>query len=143
MGTTATGLRYPEPTEPVNAGAANIKNLADDVTAKYGLAPANSGLAINPWGAAIPAGKVLQVVSGLATVTMTSSGAAWNLPGYPWAGIASCHCAGAANVGLPGDATFAVVAGGSSSTLYVHCYVAGAHINSGAVNFTFIATAWK
>ena len=31
MGTTASGLRYPEPTDPVNQGALNIKNLATDV----------------------------------------------------------------------------------------------------------------
>jgi hypothetical protein len=31
MGTTASGLRYPEPTDPVNQGAANIKNLATDL----------------------------------------------------------------------------------------------------------------
>lgn len=36
MGTTATGLRYPEPVDPVANGAAAMKNLADDVTAKYG-----------------------------------------------------------------------------------------------------------
>jgi hypothetical protein len=35
MGTTATGLRYPESTDPANAGALNFKNLADDVTTKY------------------------------------------------------------------------------------------------------------
>jgi hypothetical protein len=31
MGTTASGLRYPEPTDPVNQGATNMKNLATDV----------------------------------------------------------------------------------------------------------------
>jgi hypothetical protein len=35
MGTTTSGLRYPDPTDPVNQGAAAIKNLADDVTAQY------------------------------------------------------------------------------------------------------------
>jgi hypothetical protein len=35
MGTTSSGLRYPEPTDPVNQGAAAIKNLADDVTTQY------------------------------------------------------------------------------------------------------------
>jgi hypothetical protein len=33
MGTTASGLRYPEPTDPVNQGADAIKNLATDVDA--------------------------------------------------------------------------------------------------------------
>jgi hypothetical protein len=32
MGTTASGLRYPEPTDPVNQGATAMKNLADDAT---------------------------------------------------------------------------------------------------------------
>jgi hypothetical protein len=31
MGTTASGLRYPEPTDPVNQGATNMKNLATDL----------------------------------------------------------------------------------------------------------------
>jgi hypothetical protein len=31
MGTTPSGLRYPEPTDPVSAGAVNIKNLATDL----------------------------------------------------------------------------------------------------------------
>jgi hypothetical protein len=35
MGTTSTGLRYPEPTDPVNQGATAIKNLATDVAGKY------------------------------------------------------------------------------------------------------------
>ena len=35
MGTTASGLRYPEPAEPVAQGAVNIANLAADVNARY------------------------------------------------------------------------------------------------------------
>lgn len=34
MGTTTSGLRYPEPTDPVAQGAAAIHNLADDVTTR-------------------------------------------------------------------------------------------------------------
>jgi hypothetical protein len=37
MGTTASGLRYPEPTEPVANGATAIRNLAEDVAATYGV----------------------------------------------------------------------------------------------------------
>ena len=35
MGTTVSGLRYPEPTDPVNQGATAIKNLALDVNGRY------------------------------------------------------------------------------------------------------------
>ena len=39
MGVTASGLRYPEPSEPVAQGAANIKALAEDLTGTIRQSP--------------------------------------------------------------------------------------------------------
>ncbi len=142
MGTTASGIRYPEPTEPVAQGAAAMKILADDVQAKYQLAPVNSGH-LNDWGGAMPAGRVAQVVAGTATITMASNGqAAWNVPGNPWAGILSAHFIQASNVGIAGDVVFSVAQGGSRSTLIIGAKNGGV-LYVGVLNFSFIVVAYK
>lgn len=59
MGTTATGLRYPEPVDPVSQGAAAIKNLADDLTAKYGAVLLKAG------------NSTVALASGVASIQVT------------------------------------------------------------------------
>jgi hypothetical protein len=36
MGVTTSGIRWPEPVDPINQGAVAMRNIAEDVTTKYG-----------------------------------------------------------------------------------------------------------
>jgi len=88
MGTTSTGLRYPEPSEPVNQGAANIKNLADDVNGRFVVQYQILGAAqIN-----LPAGGTLGYIGGLTvpaatftrSLTVTFRGVCTAMAGASW-----------------------------------------------------------
>jgi preprotein translocase subunit SecB len=71
MGVTASGLRYPEPSEPVAQGAANIKALADDVTTKYAkVYGAQANLTTNASGNAQVVHTAAKVFASIA-LTMT------------------------------------------------------------------------
>jgi hypothetical protein len=47
MGTTASGLRYPEPVDPIANGALDIRHLAEDVAAKLNIQSGSRVTALN------------------------------------------------------------------------------------------------
>jgi hypothetical protein len=140
MGTTASGLRYPEPTDPVAQGAQAIHNLADDVTAGA-LGKAALSLAMQPAGAA--AGSLpVRYAAGQATLSLTNGTVAWAIPngGKPWTQIFCLvvRAAGAGTGPVRND-TYATSASGTTGTFYVSGYNNGVLLGTGAVNVHFFA----
>jgi hypothetical protein len=135
MGTTATGLRYPEPTEPVNAGAANMKNLADDLTAKYEPAVIQSGTL---YGGAVPAGTVPRIIAGLGAGTTNAGGQISFAVGASVPGSVLLTFVANIMSTVLQDVTVTVGARDARS-VYLWFARAGVALNNSNVNFTFVA----
>lgn len=141
MGVTSTGIRYPEGTESVNAGATGIKNSADDVTAHYPSRNPAPSTAVSPVGVVVPAATPLRIQSGFATVTLTAGVTTFSIPngGKAWAQIVSFMVVGAEGQTTPRNSNWAVATTGTVGLFYVALYVANVLAGSGAVNMQYTA----
>jgi hypothetical protein len=124
MGTTASGLRYPEPSEPVAQGATAIRNLAEDVTGKYppGVRP---GAAFYPDAGVVPAGAVIRMAAGKVNLTCDSAGQAvlYFSPAFT-TGILSVLLTPGVSPSAPMDYVFSAAPRGLDS-VYFYCMKAG------------------
>lgn len=140
-GVTSTGLRYPATSDPMANGAANIQDLADDVTAHYPSRNPAASAAVSPAGAASPAAALLRVMAGMATVSLVNGAATFAIPngGKPWAQILYFGVVGAEGQLTPRNSNWTVATAGTVGTFYVALYVANVLAGSGAVNMQYIA----
>jgi hypothetical protein len=145
MGTTSSGLRYPEPTDPVNQGAAAIKNLADDVTSIYTPEPTTGGVtaagALSPDAQAVPAGAALRVVAGKLIVATDAQGQfVLTITAFTTA-VVGLSIMGAVAVGAPYDNTY-YAAPRNGNSVYGYIMRAGVKLASTTVGITYIAVGY-
>lgn len=142
MGTTASGLRYPEPTDPVAQGAAAMKNLADDVTSLY-VGKSTGPASLQPWGGAVPAGGAVRMAAGVATLVFAaSSTVAFVVPngGKAWSQLLAVLISGANNTQPAPGNQYAAAASPTLGTVYVTGYTpAGAALVNTTVNVQYVA----
>jgi hypothetical protein len=141
MGVTSTGLRYPEGTDPVSAGATNMQNLAADVTRVYPSRNPSGSTAVSPAGAAVAVDVPLRIQAGFATVTLASGFASFAIPngGKAWTQILYFDVMGAETGTAPRNSNWTVAAAGSVGTFWVGLYVANVVAGSGATNMQYVA----
>jgi hypothetical protein len=145
MGTTASGLRYPEPTDPLPNGAAAMKNLADDVTSIYTPEPTTGGVtgggALSPDAQTVPAGAALRVVAGKLNVTTDAAGQfVLTITAFTTA-IVGMTISSAVSLSAPFDNTFSIAARGPNS-VYGYVMRAGVKLASTTVGITYIAVGY-
>jgi len=139
MGTTATGLRYPEPADPASAGALNFKNLADDVTGKY---PPQAAYGTGLDGVAIPANTVLKTAAGKTSLTTDAAGqVVFTIPGGWTGNVATMQILSTVGVGGGSDYTFSV-APRTANSVYLYLMKAGVKLGSTAFGFTYLAMGY-
>jgi hypothetical protein len=141
MGVTSTGIRYPEGTDPVSAGATNMHNLADDVTRVYPSRVNVAALATSPAGVSVPAATPLRIMAGFATVTLASGFASFTIPngGKAWTQILYFDVMGAETGTAPRNSNWTVAAAGTVGTFWIGLYVANVAGGSGATNMQYFA----
>lgn len=139
MGVTSTGIRYPEGTDPVAAGAAAMGTLAGDVTSFYPSRTAASLTAVQPAGTNVPASSLLRIHGAQVTITLTNGAALFAIPngGKPWTQILYFGVCGAETGTTPRNSNWAVTPSGTLGTLYVALYVANVLAGTGAVNMQY------
>jgi len=139
MGTTSTGLRYPEITDPAYNGADAIKNLALDVTGKY-EPPMVPGAAFYPDAAAVPAGTQIKVTGGKINVTTDTAGqAVLTMPGAAgWAAMLTVIVLPAVTIGASND-TLLQAAARNGNSFYLYAWRAGVKLASTALGVNYIA----
>jgi hypothetical protein len=144
MGITATGLRYPEPTEPVAQGATNIANLAADVTDKYLIEPylgADPARTFAPSSGTIPAGASLRIVGGQLNLMTDAAGQGVLYTGLS-AGILALSVMSTVPPSTPEDLTFSAAVRSGNTSAYVYVMKGGVKVGARAVGITWIAIGW-
>jgi hypothetical protein len=137
-------LRYPEPTDPVAQGATAIRNLAEDVTGKYGATPYLGGgwLPFYPTTAP-PAGQVMRMIGGQGNVNLDSAGTSvLTLSPSGVNTIVSIALTPTVVSGSPEDINLNASPRAVAGTLYVYAWKAGVQLKSRSVGVAFIAIVY-
>ena len=137
MGTTRRGFPYPEPSDPIAAGADAIKALAQQVD----LITYDPGSAAFPFGAVVPATARLYAQTGVYNASTNASGALQLVFPHPFTtqvvSVSVLTVATAAYLAINGRA--AINLSGVNMSAFTNT---GVLIANAAVDFTYTVIGW-